>query len=115
MKPGAYFTLLFTALSCLLLATAELIMSRANQKEQERLQAQQQMLNQGILGPQAQQISAALLQSLGDAAVKDPEVRQLIEKHGYRVNQPQDAAAAPAVDKPAEEKKTDDKSAEVTE
>ena len=86
MKPGPYFVLLLLAVACVVLVVALILMGHTNQKLQVELQAQQQALNQGILGQQAQQISGGVLQDMASAAAGSPGIRQLLEKHGYRVS-----------------------------
>lgn len=85
MKPGLYFFVLLLAAANVILVIALCLVTRSNQQLQVRLQAQQQALSQGILGQQAQQISAGVLQDLAGAAVNNPAHRQLLEKYGYRV------------------------------
>ncbi len=85
MKTGSYFAILFMSLACVILTVALVVMGHNNQKLQLKLQAQQQVLSQGVLGPQAQQISGALLQTLAEAAADNLEIRQMMEKHGYRI------------------------------
>lgn len=88
MKPRHYFIVMLLAVVCVALTVALIIMTHTNQQLQVQLQSQQQALGQGILGQQAQQISAGVLQDLADAAVKSSEIRQLLEKHGYRLPSP---------------------------
>ena len=85
MKSGQYFVVLLIAVACGVLTVAVIVMEFTNQQLQVKLQAQQQALNQGILGQQAQQISSGVIQDLTSAAVGNFEIRQLLEKHGYRV------------------------------
>ena len=94
MKPGAYFVVLLLAVAGIVLTAALILVTHTNQQLQVKLQAQQQALNQGILGQQAQQISAGILQDLANAAVGNPALRQLLEKHGYRVPPARSSAAA---------------------
>lgn len=88
MKRGPYFVLLSLAAACVVLTVALILMAHTNQQLQVNLQAQQQALNQGILGQQAQQISASVLQDLANVAAGNPGIRQLLEKHGYPVPAP---------------------------
>ena len=88
MKPGTYFVVLLLAVACVVLTVALILVAHTNQQLQIKLQAQQQALNQGILGQQAQQISAGVLQDLSVAAVGNPALRVLLEKYGYRMPSP---------------------------
>ncbi len=97
MKAGTYYAVLFMAILCVLLTVALVIMGYNNQQLQIKLQAQQQVLNQGVLGQQAQQISSALLQNMADVAADNLEIRQLMEKHGYRITPAKDTDPAPKV------------------
>ena len=94
MKSGPYFVVLLLAVACAVLAVALILVARTNQQLQVQLQAQQQALNQGVLGQQAQQISAGVLQDMAGAAVGNPAIRQLLEKHGYRVPSPPSSGSA---------------------
>ena len=94
MKAGSYFFLLLLGAACILLTVGLIAMAYTNQQLQARLQAQQQALNQGVLGQQGQQISAGVLQDLSDASVDNSDIRQLLEKNGYRVASSRPAAAA---------------------
>lgn len=80
MKPGRYFVVLFLAVTCVVLTAALILMAHNNQRLQVNLQARQQAINQGILGQQAQQISAGVLNDLANAAAGNPAIRQLLEK-----------------------------------
>lgn len=94
MRSGSYFVVLLTSIACVILTVALILMAHTNQKWQVKLQSQQQVLNQGILGQQAQQISAGILQELAATAVTNVAIRELLEKYGYRlsVSQPRDSA-----------------------
>jgi len=85
---------LLLAVVCLVLSVALILMEHTNQQMQVQLQVQQQTLNQGILGQQAQQISGGVLQEMAAAAVRSREIRELLEKYGYRVSSPQPKGAA---------------------
>jgi len=85
MKSGYYFVVLLLAVAVFVLTVALILMAHANQQFQVKLQAQQQALSQGILGQQAQQISAGVIQDMADAAGGNAGIRQLLEKHGYRL------------------------------
>jgi hypothetical protein len=85
MKQGEYFLVLLMAVFCVVLTGALITMGQANMRMQVRLQEQQQKLNQGILGQQAQQLSAGVLKDMADSAASNEDMRKVIEKHGYRV------------------------------
>jgi len=93
MRSGSYFIVLLLAVACVALAAALILMARTNQQLQVKLQVQQQTLTQGVLGQQAQQISAGVLQDMAKAAVSNAGIRQLLEKHGYRQPAPVRSAA----------------------
>lgn len=103
MKIGEYFFLLLMGVACAILTVALIAMACRNQLLQGKLQIQQQALNQGVLGQQGQQISAGVLQDLADAAVDNPGIRDLLEKHGYRVSSPRTRPAANSTDKKQQE------------
>jgi DNA-binding protein H-NS len=94
MKPGAYFILLLLAVACVGMTVALILVQHINQKLQVELQARQQMLNQGILGQQAQQISGGVIQDMATAAVKSRGIRVLLEKNGYRASPPRSDGSA---------------------
>ena len=104
MKAGRYFVVLLLAVVCVVLTVALILMEHTNQQLQVQLQAQQQALNQGILGQQAQQISGGVLQDLADSSVGNSRIRRLLEKHGYRVPSP----SSPASDMNSLETKRDE-------
>jgi len=85
VKPAAYFIVLLLAVASLGLSIALWWVGRGNLDLQNRLQAQQQALNSGILGQQGQQISGNLLQDLAAAAATNASIRGLLDQHGYRV------------------------------
>lgn len=93
MKAGAYFVLLLLAVACVGLTVALIIIEHTNQKLQVQLQAQQQALNEGILGQQAQQISGGVIQDMTAAAARSHGIHQLLEKNGYRVPPPRAGSA----------------------
>ena len=96
MKSGYYFVVLLLAVAGVVLTVALILAAHTNQQLQVQLQARQQALNQGILGQQAQQISTGVLQAMAGAAVGNPAIRQLLEKHGYRMPPARDAAPSAA-------------------
>lgn len=97
MKAGPYFILLLISLVCVVLSGGLFCIAHINQKLQAELQMKQQALNNGILGPQAQQVTSGILQDMANAAASNPGIRQLLEKNGYKVEPPKTTgAAAPA-------------------
>lgn len=99
MRQGQYFFILLLSVVCVVLTAALLFVGQTNMRMQVKLQEQQQKLNQGILGQQAQQISAGVLKDMADAAAGNADMRQVLEKHGYRV-QPGNGAAPGSASKP---------------
>jgi hypothetical protein len=93
MKTGYYFIVLFMAIICVGLTVALIFIGQANQHLQIKLQNQQQALNQGILGQQAQQISSGVLQDMAGAAAGNSEIRKVLEKYGYHVSLPAPAGS----------------------
>ena len=85
MKPASYITVLLLAIVCVVLSVALVFTARANQRLQAEVQAKQQVLSSGILGPQGQQIGNSLLQDMANAAARSPGMRKLLENHGYQV------------------------------
>lgn len=106
MKSGPYFVVLLLAVAGVVLTAALILMARTNQQLQVQLQAQQQTLNQGILGQQAQQISSGVLQDMANAAVDNAGIRKLLEQYGYHVAPAKSPApvSKPQVKKQAESK-----------
>lgn len=98
MRTGQYFALLFLAIVCMGLGVAVLATSWENQRLQGQLQAQQLVINNGVLGVRGQQISGQLLQEMTDLAARDSKMKALLEKYGYAV---QGAQASPASPEPA--------------
>ena len=85
MKQGQYFFILLLSVICVVLTAALVCMGQVNIRMQAKLQEQQLKLNQGVLGQQAQQISAGVLKDMADSAAANDDMRKLLEKHGYRV------------------------------
>lgn len=98
MKSKPYFIVLLLSVVCVVLSVSLVLTFRANQKMQAQLQANQQLLNSGILGPQGQQIGNNLLQDMANSATRNADMRKLLAKYGYQI-QPTDSAATNAVDK----------------
>jgi len=94
MKPASFFVVLLLSVVCVVLSVSLVFIARANQKVQTGLQAKQQQLNSGILGPQGQQIGNSLLQDMANAAARSAGMRKLLEKHGYQLQPAEPPAAA---------------------
>jgi hypothetical protein len=75
------------------LALVIVLLSAENESTQQSLQARQLALNNGILGPQGQQISTAILQDMANASANNRDMRNLLSKYGFTV---QSGVAAPA-------------------
>lgn len=110
MRQWQYFLILLLSVVCVVLTAGLIIMGQTNIRMQVKLQNQQQKLNQGFLGQQAQQISGGVLKDMVDTAAENSQMRQLLEKHGYQV-QP-GAAAATGSAASQEDKTTDGAGAE---
>jgi hypothetical protein len=93
MKPAPFFLVLLLSVVCVVLSVALVFIARANQQVQAGLQAKQQQLNSGILGPQGQQIGNSLLQDMANSAARSTGMRKLLEKHGYQIPPPEAPAA----------------------
>ena len=70
---------------CVALSVSLVLTIRVNQRVQAGLQANQQRLNSGILGPQGQQIGNNLLQDMANTATRNADMRQLLAKYGYQI------------------------------
>lgn len=97
MKSTHYIIVLLLSVVCVVLSVSLVLTFRANQKMQAQLQANQQILNSGILGPQGQQIGNNLLQDMANSATRNPDMRKLLAKYGYQI-QTTDNAATNALD-----------------
>ena len=86
MKWSAHLALVLLGAVCVGLAAAVVLMNESNRRSQMRLEARQQALNRGILGPQGQEIGRNLLTDLAGASAESPEIRALLQRHGYRVS-----------------------------
>lgn len=109
MKAGQYVTLLFLGTLCLVLSVTLVIVAENNRKLQAALEARQQNINSGILGPRGQEIGASLLRDMAEAAARNPGLRTLLEKHGYQLSLPAAAATnrpLPAAQPQVEEKQS---------
>lgn len=107
MRQGQYFLILLLSVVCTVLTVGLITMGQTNMRMQGKLQAQQQKLNQGILGQQAQQISGEVLKDMADVAAENGKMRRLLEKHGFQVKPGAAAVAGSAA-------KKDDKTADGT-
>jgi alpha-N-acetylglucosamine transferase len=85
MKSIAYVIVLLLSVVCVVLSVSLVLTFRVNQRVQEGLQANQKLLNSGILGPQGQQIGNNLLQDMANTATRNGDMRQLLAKHGYQI------------------------------
>jgi hypothetical protein len=81
---------------CFVLSVSLVLTFKVNQGLQAELQANQQRLNSGILGPQGLQIGNNLLQDMATLANRDAGMRQLLAKYGYQI-QPSTNAVTTAV------------------
>jgi Na+-transporting NADH:ubiquinone oxidoreductase subunit NqrC len=91
MKSTHYIIILFLSLICFVLSVSLVVTYKVNQGLQAELQANQQRLNSGILGPQGQQIGNNLLQDMAAIATKDAAMRQLLAKYGYQIQPASDS------------------------
>lgn len=80
-----YFIILLLSIVCVVLSFSLVLTIRVNQRVQVELQANQQRLNSGILGPQGQQIGNNLLQDMANTATRNADMRQLLAKYGYQI------------------------------
>lgn len=85
MKSIHYTIVLLLSGVCFVLSVSLVLTFRLNQNVQAKLQANQQRLNSGILGPQGQQIGNNLLQDMANTATRNVNMRQLLAKYGYQV------------------------------
>ena len=92
MKLWQYFTSLLLGLVCLGLSISIVALSSATRRIQQEINDRQTRLNTGILAPQWQQVGAAILQDMANAASRNPKMKSLLERHGYSVVSPQPAA-----------------------
>jgi hypothetical protein len=108
MKPRGYFLAMLTGASSLALCLGLMVLAHVNESRQLALQARQQQLSRGVLGQEAQQISAQLLQDLAAASTRNPDILDVLTKHGYRVQPPAAAApSTPAATEPKPEERKD--------
>ena len=83
---------------CLALAVTTVLLARSNLQLEAQLQRQRVELERSILGPQKQQLGNNVLQDMVQAAVRNQTLRELLERHGYKLNP---AALAAATNAPA--------------
>jgi len=85
MRTSQFTWLVVLAGASVVFAFAIVVLSAVNDKTQQNLQAQQVAINNGVLGPQGQQISAAILQDMANASANDRDLRMLLKRYGYTV------------------------------
>ena len=85
MKSTHYVIILLLSMVCFVLSVSLVLTFKVNQGLQAELQANQQRLNSGILGPQGQQIGNNLLQDMANTANRNAGMRQLLAKYGYQI------------------------------
>ena len=99
MKPWQFFTVLLLAVLCVGSSLAAVLTTRSNIKIQEAIQARQAKLNSGVFSQKGQQIASNILQAMANASAEDASIRAILNKHGYTLKAPTDAAtAAPSTD-----------------
>jgi hypothetical protein len=96
MKSTHYVIILLLSMLCFVLSVSLVLTFKVNQGLQAELQAKQERLNSGILGPQGQQIGNNLLQDMANSANRNAGMRQLLAKYGYQI-QPSPSAVTNAV------------------
>lgn len=101
MKPGQYFLSLLLGFITILACGAVIALAFVNERQQDRIQLRQQVLNRGMLSPEARQISGQVLNDLGSVAQRSSALRTILQKHGYEVNRPA-AASQVATNAPAQ-------------
>lgn len=99
MKSTHYVIILLLSMVCFVLSVSLVLTFKVNQGLQAELQANQQRLNSGILGPQGQQIGNNLLQDMANSANSNVGMRQLLAKYGYQI-QPTTNSVPAAVNTP---------------
>ena len=95
MRTSQFIWLVILAGTTVVLAFSVVVLSAINDKTQQNLQAQQMAINNGVLGPQGQQISSAILQDIANASSNDRDLRMLLKRYGYTVQ------SAPATNAPS--------------
>ena len=79
---------------CLLLVILVIAVAELNRQQQKTLQWRQQELVQGMLGPEAQRISAEVIQDIGNAARYNATIRELLSRYGYQLPSVMDSRAS---------------------
>jgi hypothetical protein len=96
MRTSQFVWLVVLAGAAVAAAAAIVVLSAVNDKAQREIQAQQLAINNGVLGPQGQQISAAILQDMASVSANNREMSNLLRRYGYTVQSgaPSNAPAA---------------------
>lgn len=109
MKEWQSLLCIILGLACTGLSTAVVLLSRSNIAQQQLLQAGQQRLNNSVMAPQVQQIANGVLQDMAAIGAHDARMRELLARHGYKVQAapPPDAtpSATAPTHTPSEERK----------
>ncbi len=93
MSRGQHLIVLLLSAACLILAVAALATARSNQDLQTELQAQQTEINKGVL---SQQIGTNLIRDIAGSAIQNENLRALLARHGFTIQETPGPAAAPA-------------------
>lgn len=96
MSTIQYIWLVLASGIAVVLALAVVVLSVSNASTQRTVQARQLALSNGVLGPQGQQISAAILQDMANASATDPGLRALLKRHGFTVQSGAASNGAPS-------------------
>lgn len=86
MKLWEYVASIVMGVACVALSVATVLTAKSNSTLQGSIQLRQQQLNNGVLGPQGQQVAGNILQEMATAAVKNKMMRLILTKHGYNVS-----------------------------
>lgn len=84
--------------ACLLAAAALIFVGQSNQSLQLELGRQQDEINKGAL---CQQVGANLLREMGQMAVGNERMRDLLKRHGFTLTLNPPATPAPGLSPPA--------------
>ncbi len=91
-----------TALSalCLILSIWVIVLGRSNQHLQQELQAQQNDINKGSA---AQQVGSTILREMGQVALGDEKMKEVLAKNGFTLtlNPPAKTGTSSATPSPA--------------
>jgi type II secretory pathway pseudopilin PulG len=94
-----YFISLAVGLLCLIFSVLLLVTGQSVVKTQTRLAQQQEEINRGSV---SQQLGQTLLRDMGQVALVNERVRQLLAENGYSISYtPPASNAAPATAAPA--------------